>query len=181
MLTTPGKVSIIVASTHCRLPQLPVQKAAVNSPCDETVGRARGPARGWGRCGEIQGALPAVWDIGNMGYQRTMRSHVGRSAAHVNWLTSQVPQGNLERLMRILIYFGGRNVCIHLLGEIVCCAWRVCCTALVRSTRSRAEWSPQGSPSVLGFFSIQEKVNFDTIIIIFHHISCSMISMIYNA
>ena len=60
---------------------------------------------GWGRCGEIQGALPAVWDIGNMA------GEYGEPCGYMSGdllLTSQVPQaGNLETMMRILINSAG--------------------------------------------------------------------------
>ena len=49
------------------------------------------------------GALPAVWDIGNMGYHAGNRGYMSGDLL----LTSQVPQGNLETMMRILINSAG--------------------------------------------------------------------------
>ena len=57
---------VIVRLAECRL--TPTVNAAVNSPCDETVGRARGPARGMGEMRGDPGALPAGWGYWEYGY-----------------------------------------------------------------------------------------------------------------
>ena len=85
------------------------------------------------------GALPAVWDIGNMGYHAGNRGYMSGDLL----LTSQVPQGNLETMMRILINSAGA----------LCASTSVWGDRLLRmatllfGSRSRAEWSLPGPSS----------------------------------
>ena len=104
-------------------------QAAVNSPCDETVGRARGPARGMGEMRGDPGALPAVWGYWEYGVP------CGYMSGDL-LLTSQVPQGNLETMMRILINSAGA-LCAYTSGgdRLLRMA------TLLFGSRSRAEWS----------------------------------------
>ena len=58
--------------------------------------RCSGVPLRWGRCGEIQGALPAVWDIGNMAGE--YGEPCGYMSGDLLLMTEVDPQGNLETM-----------------------------------------------------------------------------------